>query len=748
MHILNENINMSIQQTKLFDLFNVIQDEDTKDHDKNMTDQYIVEIMSSLDLTKLKINWPKYLHEFYNNNLNFNDDNQKNLSKRIGFILTGDEKIVHQLNHLNRFSHMCTLFDKLNDLNVTFNKNKNFNNYTLARCQDYYLTLILHDENNDIITHWFNGIFNGVQLDGTFKSRYLKGIEKLKDFLKRQPNFYDNYDEHEKMVDKFSDVYGKWCVKYFTNKFDGSKMTLTDIFEKLEKVNKINDIFIPLYSSKIRGKIICEIIPCWKKYLLSTFEQNLKIDEYVINNFKNFIDVDIFCEPLIDYCNKWLDSIKKDVTPKNYSSPRLFTILTQISPILRCYISNNERKLINVLSKIYNFDQGVLGYIFVCINVSIKNLTDYKMTCEIKNTLLLLVMYENNDFMWSQYLKFLSMRITNITKKGNLNQEYINFELDIFNFLINNGCNSFSDKVGSYINNIKCSIENMTIIRKCKINYTDTNNKVVDPNIDLANISYNMIDKYIWDTIFVVKQNNNLIDTSKYPKQIKSSLSIGKTYYNLTSETKIFDWDIEKSIINYEIDDVKIISNIVQYIIIYNILDKQFTSTDLIKYIMNTQYNDAGQYIELYINNMISCGLIKYEDNILKFNKIKSLNIDISTYVPVVKQIKVTTKNDDIKNQFLISNESISYLRIMLITKMFKLNSTTVFPLAELNDSINGFMIDYTSNHKFSKEINVMLQSLTDTKEDQILKELKYLEKRDIIEMKTIDSVTGYIYVV
>jgi membrane-bound lytic murein transglycosylase MltF len=79
---------------------------------------------------------------------------------------------------------------------------------------------------------------------------------------------------------------------------------------------------------------------------------------------------------------------------------------------------------------------------------------------------------------------------------------------------------------------------------------------------------------------------------------------------------------------------------------------------------------------------------------------------------------------------------------------MFKLNSTTVFPLAELNDSINGFMIDYTSNHKFSKEINVMLQSLTDTKEDQILKELKYLEKRDIIEMKTIDSVTGYIYVV
>jgi hypothetical protein len=44
---------------------------------------------------------------------------------------------------LNRFTHLNTLFDTLNDLNLSYNQSINYKDFTFLQCQDYYIQWLI-----------------------------------------------------------------------------------------------------------------------------------------------------------------------------------------------------------------------------------------------------------------------------------------------------------------------------------------------------------------------------------------------------------------------------------------------------------------------------------------------------------------------------------------------------------------------------------------------------------------------------
>jgi len=96
-----------------------------------------------------------------------------------------------------------------------------------------------------------------------------------------------------------------------------------------------------------------------------------------------------------------------------------------------------------------------------------------------------------------------------------------------------------------------------------------------------------------------------------------------------------------------------------------------------------------------------------------------------------------------------MTKECISYLRLMMLIKMFKENSTKVFTLDSIIQSLSGQINKYieNSNIKFNEELKKVFINLINVKDNELIMELKSIEKRDIIEEITNDSITGYIYV-
>jgi len=375
----------------------------------------------------------------------------------------------------------------------------------------------------------------------------------------------------------------------------------------------------------------------------------------------------------------------------------------------------------------------------------------------------------------------------NITKKIRLDKKLINYEFNIFNQLISNSCGAYSDKTKSLLNNIKSSIEHNNAIHKIKINYknSDGTNKENFNSPDITKVDYTIFDKYICDTNNDNKIKYNLIEQTKYPIEINTYLSVGKTYYDLVSETKKIDWDVENSIININLNKLNLILNIIQYTIISEIIktsksnNQILTKDQLIDNIINKDpknISDAKKYIESYISNMIGKDIIILFDGKLKinenYNNSNPIQIDISNFIPSLnienmkvdttlsnknKEKNITEKNEtnDIQNKINnnesihMTKECISYLRLMMLIKMFKSNSTKIFPLnsiiTNLSEQINKYIEN--SNIKFNEELKKVFINLINVKDNELIMELKSIEKRDIIEEITNDSITGYIYV-
>ena len=99
------------------------------------------------------------------------------------------------------------------------------------------------------------------------------------------------------------------------------------------------------------------------------------------------------------------------------------------------------------------------------------------------------------------------------------------------------------------------------------------------------------------------------------------------------------------------------------------------------------------------------------------------------------------------KNTLNMTNECISYLRLMMLIKMFKQNSKIIFPLNAIINKLNEYILDYTTKNSLNANLVKIFNDLINISENQLVIELKSLEKRDIIEFVKDNSINGYIYV-
>ena len=81
-----------------------------------------------------------------------------------------------------------------------------------------------------------------------------------------------------------------------------------------------------------------------------------------------------------------------------------------------------------------------------------------------------------------------------------------------------------------------------------------------------------------------------------------------------------------------------------------------------------------------------------------------------------------------------MTNECLEYLRLMFITKMFKSNSTHKYRVSDILTELDKFINKYLNEHKLNTEINNIIKNLINIDQEELLKNLTSLEKRDIIE--------------
>lgn len=777
-----------IKTDNMLDVFNVVQNSVIQN---NNSFELMKKILEIIDITKLKFNWTEYLYTFFRNQLVFNDQTIKEIKKRILSLLynkqISDEdldvvviKQTDKINNVNRFLHLNNLFEKLNELNISHDQSHNLNNYTLLRCQDIYLSCITNPIYNDLINHWFNGIFHNIATDDNgvfFESRYKKGINTLEKYLTRKTSSYDNYEVRNNLVDMFIQNYSLWSAKYLTDKYMSKNIQLTDVFTKLDKVNKINELLIDMPDRcSYLNKTIINLIPCLETYLNEILDKNQQIDSKIINAYNNVnLSNTDYNKIVFDFCNKWKNKIKERITLSNFNNSKLLSDLIKICPLI-----DSSRKGVNVqneitkcISDIFNADLNLLGYLLTGLNGYIKKSQDHKMTQEITNILTLISLFENKELLWTKYLNNSSYRIFNISKKNHINQQIINFELEIHNYLVNNDCLSFSDKTKIFLADIKNSVDHLNVINKCKLNFVDDNGmpKIPDDNWynpDINKTEYVIIDKQVYEMIKTESIKYNLIDYDKYPVDIKTYLNIGKTYYDKAFEIKKIEWDVENSIINYNISNHNIISNITQYIILWHINNNKYNCNSLISHLVNNNLDDktkidAKKYLESYIDDLIIKHIVNIQSNDLTINIALDNNyIDISSFVPALiskstidntKNVKQDMINIDITrpipiNEIAMTNECLSYLRTLMMVKMFKTHSKKIYPLKDIISSLDKHINKHLQTVKLNKKLEDIIRSLTNIDEIQLVKELTNLEKKDIIEKTSKDSIEGYIYVV
>lgn len=664
---------------KLPDIFNIINKESLNYN--NILD-VIETIIENLD----ELNWNELIFIFYEYNLEFNNETNT-------FFINYLNKIINKIV----FTRINKLFETINNLNINYNKNNKNEKFTLYNLYTCYITIILDNINKKILLIWFDNLFNN-----SIKSKNHNNIIIFK-------NYVDNCDEQIK--EKFINEYSLWL----SNKLLNNNLSLKKKLLKLQNINKINDIY-PYIISK---NIIINFINLLEKYLEDYLNNYNNIEseseseseiQIIIDEFNKYDLIETNYNKIINlFCNNWIDINKNNFNKIN--DLNLYLIFKNINPLLKN----------NIFIKIYEINDNLMIYFIVTLDFLLKqiiydnNIKDI-LTDDILSLLDLINHYNNKNKLFEKYFDILIKRIINILSKKKINLNQIENEKLILNILNKSNNNNNLKKINIFLNNIKNNIDHNRLIEKCNIFFKDKSDNILDFKYDLSKISYNVIDKYILD----LNIGNYLIDFNKYPDCIKKYFLIGNEYFKKIYIHRKFEWNYEKSIINFKIGKYNIVSKIIQFIIIYIINNNKFTINDLILNIYNQNFKESGYYLNIYIQNLISNNIIKKIDNILFIN-INS-DINISDF-----NIKYSINN----NLLNIDDNSNSILRKLLLTKMFKTNSTKEFHLDMILEDFKEFL----------NKIQVFIDNIDDK---TINEDLLYLEKRDIIEKHDDNS---YIYI-
>ena len=141
----------------------------------------------------------------------------------------------------------------------------------------------------------------------------------------------------------------------------------------------------------------------------------------------------------------------------------------------------------------------------------------------------------------------------------------------------------------------------------------------IESLFDRNKCSYIVIDKHIEIDNITIKEP--ILDNTAIPMEIKQYYNIGKTYYNTAFDIKKVEWDLENSIINFDVNGNTIISNIIQYIIIFYVSKNKnlYSIQKLINLIANKNSSNH-KYLIQYIKYLIDIEILQNNNDKLSIN--------------------------------------------------------------------------------------------------------------------------------
>jgi len=661
------------------------------------THEYICSILSCTDISKFKIDYIKYHHIFFIDKVNFNKISIQN---------------KFDIDSFNQFNIKINIINKLN---ISYNKIQNYNNYTKYRLQDLFIEYINKDQDKleYICDHIYNNFLENAYISiGMYD--VIDNIMILSNFLSIQPIQYDNYKTRHLNTQTFIDVYSKRILYHFNIQYYKSNVGLSKICNDFTKILSRNKFFIDIiYNTEFEHYVNCNMLNIFESYLNDVLINDSFVDNNIITTLYN--NNNEFANIILNFSERWILKFNQNESP----NVELVISLLNILPIIE--INNNNNR--SLYSTIFNTKIGLFDYLIHNLDM---------------NTISLLSLYENTKKLWSDYLKSLYNRVLNIIQMGKFEYSILYTEIDMFNKLINkkNNYHKSSKIVKLFLDDLRNFIVNNTNIQKAFSKDDDnddaTDKNIKDCDIDISNITYTIINKQIYNKLD--KQYIQLCDDNLYTSELKQYIKIGKTYYDKLYYTDIIEWRIEQSIINITINNMDITCNIVQYLLISSISQKEYNIDTLISTIINKKSNKEHTiiYLQSYISNLLLNNIIKLINNILIISTDDSLiTHDISTFIPTLDVSQIVFNNID------LDTDSANYLRYLILTKMFKNNSTQKFKIDYLKQSILNFIdkIKFNTNLKYIFNIEIK----------ELIECLKFLEKRDIIEQI---SPNEYIYVV
>lgn len=567
----------------IIDIFNVYNVINNEEYDNKY---YIDNIINNNE-----INWTTLLPKFYLNPFYLTEDNIIYINDNIYNILLNINNKENNNNNLQNFNRLNNIFNIINELNITYNIKNNNINYTLNKLQELYIKYILN--NKEYLNHWYHGIYN-ITLQNIIneKSKYYKGLIILKNYL---------INSIDIDIKDFLINYSKYITDFLIKSYNKKLISFYEIFLKFDILEKLNNIFLENnYNNLFIEKNIIFMISYWKIFLNE--EKNISKTEfkYILLYLNRFdLSKTEFNNITYNYLFIWIKNL--NFNNYNYNNIYLYNKLNEVLPLITIFKEgmNYSSEIINLFQSIYDIDNNIIKYIVDILDRYIKE-SKLKFNIFIENCIEFLNLYKDKTILSKIYFKNLNKRLNDLLKLNKLNINIILFEEEIIKKFKNNK-NDFSNIL---IENFKLSYEHKIAISKSNIKFIDNDNNPINLilDFDISKIFYNIIDKNILE---IKNIDYNIIDYNILPDEIKAYINIGKKYYTLVNESKIIEWNIKNSIINYKFNNKTITSTILQFLII-SYIKKYNNNNDLINYIINKELTNVELKNSIdYLNNII-----------------------------------------------------------------------------------------------------------------------------------------------
>ena len=707
----------------LSDIFGVVQYDPVDTHKAN-----IKEIITNILTNKeYNLDWTNLVYDFYNEPIKTIDINIDNISS-----------VLKNSNPYDSFCNINQSFEKLNELNMCYNL-KHKKDHTLHNLYNIYLKLLSDDNHKKILLYWFENIYNDMvnTYDNPKLSKYQYSVVIFKRYL-------NNIDVNNELVEQFIDKFICWSSNKMIGQYREYVINFDEIIINVLKIYS-SSYFDEKYRTIIRYKYAVEMLKCLDKYFESIFLDETKLNDDIFNIFNSITPTtssyNEYHYIISGFICRWID--------KNRQTN---TIYDNINEIIS-FISNfrNDKPIINIFKKIYTLvdNNKILNFMFKTINRIVFESEKFNIDCtsliNIYHIIDFITLYDDRNKIIELYQNSLQYRIEYISKRIVINNDVITNESNIYSYLTKL-LNKNSVTVENYLKCIQNCITNMDSMKKIEtIKMFDSGGNQIESLFDRNKCSYIVVDKHIDIENIIIKKP--ILDNTAIPMEIKQYYNVGKTYYNAAFDIRKIEWDLENSIINFDVNGNTIISNIIQYTIIFYVSKNKnsYSIQKLIDLIANKHSSDH-KYLKQYIKYLIDIELLQSNNNKLsincQYNKKDQYDI-IENFRLTDDNINLTTTDDiQILNDIQlpndnINNNSIIYLRIILLIKMFKINSTKWFEFKQLKSVFKDFVEKYViSKLSFEQTVKNTLMNLYNVLDGQLLNELSDIEKRCIIESK------------